>query len=261
MVRDQDLLFGPAEAAATSSLSSELEAVRAELTRVQTELTQVPEQSQTTESAYKTRVAEEEAHYETAKKAMIEAQAKTQAFKNQIFGILLSCRVVFLTPEFFSLDCVCLLFVLTCFLFFSELTREKEQWTKDREEMKNTLRASENQAAEVRLVATSRLEEADQLLSLAMKIRGDVDRDVLQCMQTIRELNRNLEAANTRFESLWGAMQHILGFISEVGDDAMNLADYMPLIPSRFLNFVKSSIRDYVNHILCRVGVLSPSAP
>lgn len=192
MVRDQDLLFGPAEAAATSSLSSELEAVRAELTRVQTELTQVPEQSQTTESAYKTRVAEEEAHYETAKKAMIEAQAKTQAFKNQIF----------------------------------ELTREKEQWTKDREEMKNTLRASENQAAE-----------------------------------TIRELNRNLEAANTRFESLWGAMQHILGFISEVGDDAMNLADYMPLIPSRFLNFVKSSIRDYVNHILCRVGVLSPSAP
>jgi len=51
--------------------------------------------------------------------------------------------------------------------------------------MKNTLRTSENKAAEVRVVAEFRLDEADQQLSLAMWIQRDADRDVLQSMQTI----------------------------------------------------------------------------
>jgi len=46
-------------------------------------------------------------------------------------------------------------------------------------------------------------------------------------------------------------MQYILGFVAQDGDEAINLGDYMSLIPSRFFTFLKGSLRDCIKNILC----------
>jgi hypothetical protein len=78
---DQDILFGPAEAAVCSSYSAKLEKVEAELARVQAKLLKEREQSQLTESAYKTQLAKKDACYEEAAQAVTAAQAETNNIK------------------------------------------------------------------------------------------------------------------------------------------------------------------------------------
>jgi len=97
LIRDQYLLFGPLEAAASSTRFAELDAVQAELTRVQAELVQEREQRQQAESTHQARVAEEEGRRKTAEKTAADAQAEVQSLKNEILGIL-----SFLGSYFFS---------------------------------------------------------------------------------------------------------------------------------------------------------------
>jgi len=56
-------------------------------------------------------------------------------------------------------------YFLSCFLSLSALVKEKEVWMKEREEMVNTLRTSENNAESVSTLADSKLQEAQDLFA------------------------------------------------------------------------------------------------
>lgn len=150
------------------------------------------------------------------------------------------------------------LVVYLSFLFSVDFEKEKERWAKDLDDMKATLRASENNAASVRALADSRCADADHRLALAKELRRDADRDVFQALDSVRNLQGQLEAANAKFEALWNSMKYILGFISEDGDETMNLGEYIPLIPARFYGFLKDSYHNVVSRVLSHFRVLSP---
>lgn len=68
--------------------------------------------------------------------------------------------------------------------------------------------------------------------------------------------------ANTQFQSLWGAMNYLLSFIGQEGDQDLygDVAAYVALIPSWFFNFMKDSFRRCMSNISCHVRVLAPGA-
>ena len=52
----------------------------------------------------------------------------------------------------------------------------------------------------------------------------------------------------------------MLSFISEDGDEGLNVAQFAPLIPSRFYNFMRNSYRDVISGLLSHFRVLAPEA-
>lgn len=99
MLRDQDLLFGPAEAAAIASSVAERETARKRLSEVQAILEREREQHKTSEAAWLSQIADEERRRDEALKAVNEAQAEVQALKNEAAGeslLLSSCFFVML---------------------------------------------------------------------------------------------------------------------------------------------------------------------
>ena len=130
---------------------------------------------------------------------------------------------------------------------FVELKREKERWAKDLEDMKKTtLRSSENKLSTVSALADSRVADANRALDLARQLRRDADRDVFQAVASIRELEGRLDASTTRFRVLWNSLKYVMSFISEDGDEGLNAAQFAPLIPSRFYNFLRNSYRNVI---------------
>lgn len=125
--------------------------------------------------------------------------------------------------------------------------------------MKETLRTSKNSAAMVRALADSH-EEAARQLSLARQLRRDADRDIFQALDTNQELRGQLQNANDQFQALWGVVQYILSYIGHEGDSEMHLAQFIPLIPSRFYNFLRGSLRDCVSNLLSHFQGLASGA-
>lgn len=77
---------------------------------------------------------------------------------------------------------------------------------KEAEEMKETLRSSENQAEWVRIFAASQLEKAEEQLALAKLIRRGADRDLVQALKSVHDLKTQLEASEQKFNVLWDSV-------------------------------------------------------
>ena len=146
------------------------------------------------------------------------------------------------------------------FFFLADLEKDKEWWAKDLEDMKTTLHSSENKLSTVSALADSRVADANRALDLARQLRRDADRDVFQAVASIRELEGRLDASTTRFRVLWNSLKYVMSFISEDGDEGLNAAQFAPLIPSRFYNFLRNSYRDVISGLLSHFWVLAPEA-
>ena len=126
--------------------------------------------------------------------------------------------------------------------------------------MKATLRSSENNLSTVSALADSRVADANRALDLARQLRRDADRDVFQAVASIQELEGRLDASTTRFRVLWNSLKYVMSFISEDGDEGLNAAQFAPLIPFRFYNFLRNSYRDVISGLLSHFWVLAPEA-
>ena len=172
-MRDQDLLFSPANNVTAAQLSSDLDSVQNELSQAQQELQQERD----------LRVAQ-----------VAEVEGRHDALKREVAGM------------FFFRNCCFCPSILGCFgcefsllSSFVELKREKERWAKDLEDMKTTLRSSENKLSTVSALADSRVADANRALDLARQLRRDADRDIFQAVAFIQELEGRLDASTTRF--------------------------------------------------------------
>ena len=83
---------------------------------------------------------------------------------------------------------------MICFL--SALAREKENWLKDREAMTDTLRTSQNQAESISTLTDSKLKETQDILAQAKLIRSGTDRDLVQAIKSVRDLQAKLKATH-----------------------------------------------------------------
>ena len=83
--------------------------------------------------------------------------------------------------------------------FFSALVKDKESWQKEREEMINTLHTSQNQAESVSSSSDIKLKEAQDLFAQAKLIRSGADRDLVQALKSVQDLQEKLAAAHDQF--------------------------------------------------------------
>ena len=72
--------------------------------------------------------------------------------------------------------------------FFSALVKDKESWQKEREEMINTLRTSQNQAESISSSSDIKLKEAQDLFAQAKLIRSGADHDLVQALKSVQDL-------------------------------------------------------------------------
>ena len=97
--------------------------------------------------------------------------------------------------------------------FHSALAREKENWLKDREAMTDTLRTSQNQAESVSTLADSKLKETQDILAQAKLIRSGADRDLVQAIKSVRDLQAKLKATHEQFRALYAAVAPIIASV------------------------------------------------
>ena len=100
---------------------------------------------------------------------------------------------------------------MICFL--SVLAREKETWLKDREAMTDTLRTSQNQAESISTLADLKLKETQDILAQAKLIRSGADRDLVQAMKSVQDLQGKLKAAHDQFRALYAAVAPIIASV------------------------------------------------
>ena len=100
---------------------------------------------------------------------------------------------------------------MICFL--SALAREKENWLKDREAMTDTLRTSQNQAESVSTLLDSKLKETQDILAQAKLIRSGADRDLVQAIKSVRDLQAKLKATHEQFWALYAAVTPIIASV------------------------------------------------
>ena len=95
---------------------------------------------------------------------------------------------------------------------------------------------------------------------MARTLRRDSDRDVFQAIKLSQDLQSQLQEANSKLQTVWGALSHILSFIGQPGDEARDWSSFAPLIPSRFSNFLRGILRRSISNILGHVRAISPGA-
>ena len=86
--------------------------------------------------------------------------------------------------------------------FFLALVKDKESWQKEREEMINTLRTSQNQAKSISSSSDIKLKEAQDLFAQDKLIRSGADRDLVQALKSVQDLQEKLAAAHDQFWAL-----------------------------------------------------------
>lgn len=256
-MQDQDLLFSSEDAEARAKAVQELASVRAELSRVQAELLAEREGRQISETALRDQVAEVEVRQEVALAAVKDAASTNDALKKECSGnfiifVFLFCLPFPLFPSSFH---------SFSFFFSLDLLKEKKRLLKEAEEMKETLRTSENRLEQVRVLAEAHVEEAEEQLAQAKLIRRGANRDLLQALTVVKELRTQLAASEGKLSSLWSSVKSVVAMIRLPEDGALCFGDFVPLIPARFSGYLRKSFRTCVSNILGHVRVLVPDAP
>ena len=106
---------------------------------------------------------------------------------------------------------------------------------KEREEFVNTLRTSENQAESVSFSANIKLREAQDLFAQDKLIRSGADRDLVQAMKSVQDLQAKPTASQNQFHAFYDAVTPILASICHREDRELGLGGLIPLIPSLFM--------------------------
>ena len=148
---------------------------------------------------------------------------------------------------------------MICFL--SALAREKENWLKDREAMTDALRTSQNQAESVSTLTYSKLKETQDILAQAKLIRSGADRDLVQAIKSIRDLQVKLKATHEQFRALYAVVAPIIASVCRLEDRDLGLGGIIPVLSSRFYDFVKGGFHRCINNVVSYVRVVAPDAP
>jgi len=148
---------------------------------------------------------------------------------------------------------------LICFL--SALAREKENWLKDRKAIIDTLRTSQNQAESVSTLTDSKLKETQDILAQAKLIRSGADRDLVQAIKSVRDLQAKLKATHEQFRALYAAVAPIIASVCRREDRDLGLGGIIPVLSSRFYDFVRGGFHRCINNVVSYVRVVAPDAP
>jgi hypothetical protein len=100
------------------------------------------------------------------------------------------------------------------------------------EDMKVSVRSSQNRAEEVKACAEEELARAEL-------IRLGADRDLVQGMKTIDDLSKKLASSDQRFATFWKSLKTVAKLLRTSEDDGKTWGEFIPLIPERLQNFVK----------------------
>ena len=159
--------------------------------------------------------------------------------------------------------------------FFSALVKDKESWQKEREERINTLRTSQNQAESVSSSSDIKLKEAQDLFAQAKLIRSGADRDLVQALKSVQDLQEKLAAAHDQFwalqtkltgaqdqfRALYEAVKPIIAAVCRQEDFAQGLRGIIPVLSTLFFEFVKGGFYRCVNNVISFIRVATPDAP
>jgi hypothetical protein len=77
----------------------------------------------------------------------------------------------------------------------------------------------------------------------------------------VEELTVRVEEAETNWKNLWQSFKSLADFLRSPEDDGRTWAQFVPLIPTRFHEFVKRDCHCALRSVFAHIRVLSPSAP
>jgi hypothetical protein len=114
-------------------------------------------------------------------------------------------------PDFLLLSC-------------SALRKDKQVLLTDIEDMKVSVRSSQNRAEEVKACVEEELAHAEL-------IRLGADRDLVQGMKNIDDLFKKLASSDQRFATLWKSFKTVAKLLRTSEDDGKTWGELIPLIP------------------------------
>ena len=100
--------------------------------------------------------------------------------------------------------------------------------------MTNTLRTSQNQAESVSTLLDSKLKETQDILAQAKLIRSGADRDLVQAMKSVQDLQAKLKAAHEQFRALYATVSPIIASVCRLEDRDLGLGGIILVLSSRF---------------------------
>ena len=71
-------------------------------------------------------------------------------------------------------------------------------------------------------------------------MRAGADRDIVQAMKLVQDLQGRLKAAHDQFRALYAAVSLIIASVYRLEDRDLGLRGIIPVLSSRFYDFVKS---------------------
>jgi hypothetical protein len=128
-------------------------------------------------------------------------------------------------------------------------------------EMVNTLCTSKNNAESISTLADSKLQEAQDLFAQAKLMRARTDRDLVQAIKSIQDLQAKLKAAHEQFRALYAAVAPIIALVCRREDRDLGLGGIILVLSSRFYDFVKGGFHRCINNVVSYVRVVAPDAP
>jgi len=132
---------------------------------------------------------------------------------------------------------------------------------KEREEMVNTLHTPENNVESVSTLADSKLQEAQDLFAQVNLMRAGADHDIVQAMKSVQDLQGRLKAAHDQFQALYASVSPIIASVCRLEDRDLGLGGIIPVLSSRFYDFVKGVFHRCINNVVSYVRVVAPDAP
>ena len=127
--------------------------------------------------------------------------------------------------------------------------------------MTDTLRTSQNQARSVSTLADSKLKEAQDIFAQANLMRSGADRDIVQAMKSVQDLQGRQKAAHNQFQALYATVTPIIASVCRLEDRDLGLGGIIPVLSSRFYDFVNSGFHRCINNVVSYVRVVAPDAP
>jgi len=74
-------------------------------------------------------------------------------------------------------------------------------------------------------------------------------------------LTGKLATATENWNALWKSFRSVVDLLRTPADDGQSWAQFIPQVPTRFLEFVKRCAQLCIRHVLAQVRVLSPEFP
>jgi RNA processing factor Prp31 len=99
-------------------------------------------------------------------------------------------------------------------------------------EMVNTLCTSKNNAKSISTLADSKLQEAQDLFAQAKLMRARTDRDLVQAIKSIQDLQAKLKAAHEQLRALYATVAPIIASVCRREDRDLGLGGIIRVLSS-----------------------------